>query len=365
MRSTAQLAFAMLCAACAEHRAPADGASSPAVRPPASVAGADGPKARPGMASDAASGGATGATSAGATAPTAGSTGAAAGSSGGAAGSSGTAAGTEAPPVEDPPPRPRATEPVIPTPRGECPELATGTVTVLGMTVEVVAGTPGSTPGPLLLAWHASGITGKDAIRLLPTSMKDGITAAGGIVFAPNSDGEPRDGTDTGLTFGVWFAGDFALADELVACAHAHHGIDPHRIYTTGCTSGGLMAGAFTVARSSYVAAAVINSGGLFSPDAFTLQDPARVPSVISLYGISELTLATFEHSSRLLVEAIRTGGGFAIDCPLDVNQCVPPVEVQERSWQFLKAHPFGVAPFPYADRLPVGLPDSCRITPD
>jgi predicted esterase len=313
----------------------------------------------------AATGGATGSMDAGATESTAGATGAAAGSSGGAAGSSGTAAGTEAPPVDEPPPRPRETEPVIPTPRGECPELATGTVTVMGMTVEVLAGTPGASPGPVLLVWHGTGMTGKDAIGLLPTAMKDEITAPGGIVFAPNSDGETRDGTDTGSVLNAWFTSDFALADELVACAHAHHGIDPRRIYTTGCTSGGLMAGAFTVARSSYVAAAVINSGGLISPDAFTLQDPARVPSVISLYGISELIVVTFEHSSRLLVETIRAAGGFAIDCPLDVNHCVPPVEVQERSWEFLKAHPFGVAPFPYADGLPVGLPESCRIAPN
>jgi hypothetical protein len=365
MRHAAHLAIAIVCAACAEHRQSGDESSSPALRPPTSAAGTAAPAAAAGMTPAAATGGATGSMDAGATESTAGSTGAAGGSSGGAAGSSVPTAGTEAPPVDDPPPRVRETEPVIPTPRGECPELATGTVTVMGMTVEVVAGTPGATPGPLLLAWHPSGVTGKDAIRFLPISMKDEIIAAGGIVFAPNSDGETREGADTGLTFGIWFEGDFALADELVACAHAHHGIDPRRIYTTGCTTGGLMAGAFTVARSSYVAAAIINSGGLFSPDAFTLQDPARIPSVISLYGTSELTLAVFEHSSRLLVEAIRAGGGFAIDCPLDVNQCVPAVEVQERSWEFLKAHPFGVAPFPYANGLPVGLPESCRIAPD
>lgn len=362
MRSAVALAIAIACTACAEHRpAVTSSSGSPAAitpsddgaRQPASTApGTSGaPAAPPGASRTTDAGSTGGAAMAGAAASTAGSSSATAGSGGAA-------------PIDDPPPPVRATESVLPAPRGVCPELVSGTVTVMGMAVEVLAGTPGATPGPLLLAWHGTGVTGRDAIEMLPASVRSEIEATGGIVFAPNSDGDVREGTDTAVSLGIWFTGDFAVADELVACAYQHHGIDPRRIYTTGCAAGGLMAGAFTLARSSYVAAAVINSGGLVASDAFTLQDQMRVPSVISLYGLSELIPVSFEQTSRFLADAITVAGGFAVDCRLDSGLCAAPVEMQQRAWEFLKAHPFGVAPFPYANGLPHGFPESCRIWP-
>jgi len=65
----------------------------------------------------------------------------------------------------------------------------------------------------------------------------------------------------------------------IVACAVRDHGIDPRRIYTTGCSAGGLQAGCMAAQRSSYIAASAPNSGGIVFPQ--TIEDPSRVPAII------------------------------------------------------------------------------------
>jgi hypothetical protein len=83
------------------------------------------------------------------------------------------------------------------------------------------------------------------------------------------------------------------------------------------------------------------------------------------MYGTSELIPVSFERTSGFLADAITAAGGFAVEYPFDTAICATPVDVQERAWEFLKAHPFGVAPFPYATGLPSTLSPSCRIRPD
>ncbi len=50
------------------------------------------------------------------------------------------------------------------------------------------------------------------------------------------------------------------LVDQLVACAVRDHNVDPRRIYTTGCSAGGLFAAALGAARSRYIAAVAPDS---------------------------------------------------------------------------------------------------------
>ena len=53
---------------------------------------------------------------------------------------------------------------------------------------------------------------------------------------------------------------DFEMSDEILACAIQQQDVDPFRVYTAGCSAGGLQAGAMVYGRSSYLAAAMPNS---------------------------------------------------------------------------------------------------------
>ena len=39
----------------------------------------------------------------------------------------------------------------------------------------------------------------------------------------------------------VFCTGDFDIVDQLVACAVKNRNVDPHRIYSMGCSAGGLI----------------------------------------------------------------------------------------------------------------------------
>jgi hypothetical protein len=199
---------------------------------------------------------------------------------------------------------------------------------------------------------------------MLPDPIKLEIAEAGGLLLAPNAESGTPSGESLAFGGDMWWSGDFELVDQLVACAHAHHNIDPRRVYTTGCAFGGLMAGALTLVRSSYVATAAIHSGGLVSNDRF-FQDPTRTPSVISFYTLAPLLVVSFEQNTRFLSDAISSAGGFAAECRLDTPHCGTPGELQVRAWEFLKAHPFGVSPFPHASGLAAGFPESCSTFPE
>ena len=147
-------------------------------------------------------------------------------------------------------------DPIIPPVSGTCPEFRSGMQTIMGLATQIVAGTPGATKGPLLFTWHGTNGSGTGALGQLPQSVQQDIVSQGGIVIAPTDNGQVREGTDVTLILGVWYdVGDLKYADQIVACAVQNHNIDPRRIYVTGCSAGGLMAGAMTLQRSKYVAA--------------------------------------------------------------------------------------------------------------
>jgi pimeloyl-ACP methyl ester carboxylesterase len=270
-------------------------------------------------------------------------------------------AGASAPPPTAEPTRKRATNPLIPALRGECPQLVTGSATLMGLRVEILAGDPGVTPGPLLFAWHGTGSSGTGALNMLPAAVKQEITASGGLILAPTDDATVREGAEIPPGFGIWYEGDFAVADELVACAVEHHNIDPRRIYLTGCSTGGLFAAVMALQRSDYVAAVALNDGGNPEPDRWTVQDPTRVPAALTMHGATEM-LIDFAPLSRAFNDAIHEAGGFAVNCAHGGRHCGAGPELQAQAWRFLMAHPYGVSPFPYAAGLPDDFPELCRI---
>ena len=184
------------------------------------------------------------------------------------------------------------------------------------------------------------------------------ITSQGGIVASFSTT--TAQGTNTGNN--VWYTGDFQMADQILACAIQQLNIDTHRVYTGGCSAGGLQAGAMVYARSSYLAAAMPNSGGIVRTYAW--QDNQFIPSVITTHGAAgvDVVVIDFSTTSLNLDQNVVSAGGFAVDCDHGGTHCASPPEVKAAQWSFLKAHPYGTKPSPYAGGLPSGFPAYCTI---
>ena len=69
-----------------------------------------------------------------------------------------------------------------------------------------------------------------------------------------------------------------------------------------------------------------------------------------------------FSQTSAAQVKDIAAKGGFAVDCNHGGGHCGSPQNVKAMQWKFLKDHPFGVAPEPYAAGLPADFPTFCAI---
>ena len=244
--------------------------------------------------------------------------------------------------------------PVIPEYDGICPVLATGTVNVLRQNVQRWVGAEQVEPGPLVFYWHGTGSTSGEAQFMLGSAFADVLARGGMIASFTTTTGSGANTTGTG----TWFEGDFEMADILLACAVQQLNIDTHRIYTAGCSAGGLQAGAMTYDRSSYLAGAMPNSGGLVFP---RMPQDAHVPSVITAHGgASDVVVLSFAETSATLYNGIAARSGFAVNCDHGGGHCGSPPELRQAQWQFLLDHPFGVSPDPYPMGLPPSFPSYC-----
>jgi poly(3-hydroxybutyrate) depolymerase len=250
--------------------------------------------------------------------------------------------------------------PRLPQASGPCPTLTAGSVRFGASTVQFWLGTQSAgSKGPLLVYWHGTGSNSQEATNMLGPAFSD-ILAAGGVIASLSDSNE--EGTNTSGT-GTWYSGDLAVADDIVACTAQQRAIDVARIYTAGCSSGGLQAGMMAMVRSEYVAAAMLNSGGqLVSYDP---SDPDHVPPMIAAHGPmgTDVVIIDFSDASRALENNIVTHGGFAVDCAHEGGHCGATQPVVSAQWQFLQAHPYGVKPSPYANGLPASFPSICKIS--
>lgn len=258
--------------------------------------------------------------------------------------------------VAEPEPEPDA--PRIPAPLLTCPELKDGVVELLGVQVRLWVGDKHKSGGPLVVYWYGTGSSVEEVSGDVGPNL-EALIEDGAVVAALTKTTE----RGTNPSTGTWYTGDFFVVDELVGCAVEQLGIDPRRIYTTGCSSGGIHAGAMAYQRSSYVAAAALNSGGLTQQ--FELQDPWRAPpAVITTHGPKDwdVVIIDFADASLAFDRDVVERGGFAVDCPHDEGHCGATPEIKAAQWQFLKDHPYGIETEPYASGLPDSFPDSCTI---
>ena len=251
--------------------------------------------------------------------------------------------------------------PAIPNPKETCPALAglAGTdVTFLGNAVTIWSGPAGSV-GPMVFYWHATTATADEAIAGLGPGTSE-VVRSGGIVAAfKTSNGT---GSNTGdLT---WYTGDFATADEILACASQQGLVDITHIHSAGYSPGSCQTAAMVYARA-YLASVLCYSGGAMTMGA--LPDPTNHPALLGAHGAvgSDVYGIDIAKNTTLLENDLKAKGSFVIDCDDggDHLQSGPArlATVSGPGWQFFKDHPYKVAPEPYQS-LPATFPSYCKL---
>jgi predicted esterase len=273
----------------------------------------------------------------------------------GGMGTGGTGAAGTPPPSGTPTPKGNM-DPIIPALAGDCPMFQNGTITFMGLAgVEIVAGAkPAEPSAPMVFYWHGTGSFSGEYAGMA-AAVHQGVVAEGGVLvsFQGSTGGDFLSGTSV---FGM---GDFKLTDQLLACAVRDHNIDPRRVFTTGCSAGGLFATAMATIRSSYIAAAAPNSGGSAIPSAF---ENKHTPALMTVHGMAgqDVVVIDFASASATADKAFKAAGGFVIDCDTGGGHCGGGGLAGD-VWKFFKAHPFGVTPEPWA-ALPAGFSTQCKI---
>jgi poly(3-hydroxybutyrate) depolymerase len=271
----------------------------------------------------------------------------------------------EPPPAETPPtlePEPAAAgaaQPTIPAVAGECPAFETGTITFMGLRgIQLVVGAKASAAtAPKVFYWHGTGSSSGE-FTFMAGAVRSGVEAEGGILvsFQGTTGGDALSGTS------VFGRGDLELVDQLAACAVRDHNVDPRRIFTTGCSAGGLFATNLAVLRSEYIAAAAPNSGGLTFPQQFQSD---YTPALMTVHGAPgrDVVIVDFSNTSATADRTFSGRGGFVVNCNHGGGHCGGSGLAGD-IWEFFKAHPYGVepTPSPWTAGLPTGFDGACEI---
>jgi hypothetical protein len=111
--------------------------------------------------------------------------------------------------------------------------------------------------------------------------------------------------------------------------------------------------------RSSYIAAAAPNSGGVTLPPTF---ENAHAPALMTVHGKmgQDVVGIDFASSSATADTLFKGKGGFVMDCDTGAGHCGGGGLAGD-VWKFFQAHPFGVDPEPYT-MLPAGFSPLCQI---
>lgn len=249
-------------------------------------------------------------------------------------------------------------DPVLPMMMGECPSLESGPINFMGVDGQVEAGPmPSSPTAPMLLYWHGTGSTAGE-YAFMAADIAQGVTGQGGIIVSFQGSTMKGDCTPSGTA--IFCTGDFDVMDQYVACAVAKRNVDPHRIYTAGCSAGGLMATAMAMQRSQYIAAAAPNSGGVTFGGAFSSD---HTPALMAIHGApgSDVVGVDFSQTSATAEMLWKPRMGLAIDCNTGGGHCGGGGFAGD-AWMMMNTHPFGVDPDPWKTALPAGINPACKL---
>lgn len=276
---------------------------------------------------------------------------------GGAGPDAGPTRDTDTTPDASPPSTP-SDDPIIPALTAQCPTFEDGTVTFMRLAgIQIMAGPrPDGPTAPLVFYWHGTGGASSQFERY--TALAEGVRAEGGVLISFQSSAGPD------LTSGtfIWGGGDLPLVDQLVACAIRDHNVDPRRIYTTGCSAGGLFSAALAAQRSQYIAAAATDSGGWLGAVPFQSE---YTPALMTIHGApgSDVVVVDFSVTSATADDGYGSRGGFVVNCNHGGGHCQAWSEGMDHDmWEFLQAHPYGVDPYPWQSGLPSSVSPSCGV---
>jgi predicted esterase len=253
----------------------------------------------------------------------------------------------------------------LPKPSGACPDFAApSTITVTpdgkARNVRLWIGDEAKTKdGPIVFFWHGAGGSPDDATYALSQAVIDEIVASGGIVAAPVHD--PNAGQlPWYLCLGGTDESDLRVMDEVLACAIEKVGVDLRRIHSVGFSAGAMNTTQIGWRRSGYIASVVTFSGAQVGvpPD----EDPTnKFPAMIFDGGAKDIVIINFQQGSEKYAQSLKDEGHFSFLCDHGMGHTVP-ADGRAPAWQFLKDHPFGISPEPYATALPAGFPKYCTL---
>jgi hypothetical protein len=250
--------------------------------------------------------------------------------------------------------------PAIPTPKQTCPAMAglAGTnLTFLSNTVTIWSGPAGSV-GPMVFYWHATTTSSDEAIAGLGPGTREVVNSGGVIASFVDST---KTGSNTGDY--TWYTGDFATADEVLACAYQQGLIEPTRIHSAGYSPGSCQTAALVYARA-YLASILCYSGGAMTLG--NLPDPKNRPAMLGAHGAvgSDIFGIDIAVNTILLENDLKGEGSFVIDCDDGGDHQAVGTRmggVAAPGWQFFKDHPYEVTPEPYKT-LPSTFPSYCKL---
>jgi hypothetical protein len=251
--------------------------------------------------------------------------------------------------------------PTVPSPRQTCPSMAGlngANVSLLGDAVTIWSGPAGSV-GPLVFYWHATNASSQEAVAGLGPGTSEVVRSGGVVASFTESNGT---GSNTGDF--TWYTGDFATADEVLACAHQEGLIDARHIHSAGYSPGSCQTAAMVYARP-YLASVLCYSGGAMTLG--TLPDPSNHPAVIGAHGAvgSDIFGIDIAVNTILLENDLKSKGSFVIDCDDGGDHLssgpARMAGVAAPAWQFFKDHPFKVNPEPY-QTVPSTFPAYCKL---
>jgi poly(3-hydroxybutyrate) depolymerase len=211
--------------------------------------------------------------------------------------------------------------------------------------------------GPLVFYWYGTNGTPAQAEQALGRDAIAAIVAQGGLVVAPVHD--PAAGVWPWFLVSGTQDLDLQVADELLACAVETVGVDQRRIHSVGFSAGAIQTVQMSYRRSGYIASVVTYSGakGPGIPD----QDPDnKFAAMIFHGGANDRVVVSFQDGSMQYKADLTAAGRFSLICNHGLGHRIPPA-APTSAWPFLRDHPMGATPSPYAQTLPPAVPGYCQ----
>lgn len=219
---------------------------------------------------------------------------------------------------------------------------------------------PSETKGaPLLFLWHGLGDTKENfGLAMGAASLSKKL---GAIVVVPQAAGKV---TGWGWATSKDWTEDGALFDDLLACVEEQYDIDNSRVWSMGFSSGGLWTTWLVLNRSSFLAAAVVWSGGSSASINVYKSPKRKLPVLVAWGGPEDQALYKFEPMSIAFANGLQGDGHFVLRCNHKLGHTIPGGGLAWAS-VFLGAHSYstvGHTPLQDDAAALAKFPDYCEI---